>query len=72
MQLRDWLLSPAERARTDELLATGLTHEFRLAKPVPILLTYWTAQADSYGQLLYAPDIYGRDAALLAALGGKP
>lgn len=72
MQLRDWLLSPAEKARTDELLATGLTHEFRLAKPMPILLTYWTAQADSYGQLLYAPDIYGRDAALLAALGSKP
>ena len=69
LQLRDLLLSPAERARTDELLATGVTHEFRLAKPMPIMLSYWTAQADSYGQLLYAPDIYGRDAALLAALG---
>lgn len=72
LQLRDLLVSPAERARTDELLSTGLTHEFRLATPVPILLTYWTAQADSHGQLSYAPDIYGRDAALLVALGGKP
>lgn len=71
MQLRDLLLSPGERMRTDALLATGLTHEFRLATPVPILLTYWTAQADSQGQLLYAPDIYGRDAALLTALASK-
>ncbi|RON03419.1 murein L,D-transpeptidase [Pseudomonas brassicacearum] len=71
MQLRDLLLSPAERVRTNELLATGLTHEFRLAKPVPILLSYWTVQADSHGRLLYAPDIYGRDAALSAALGSK-
>ncbi|OLF53271.1 murein L,D-transpeptidase [Pseudomonas chlororaphis] len=72
LQLRDLLVSPAERVRTDELLSTGLTHEFRLTTPVPILLTYWTAQADSHGQLSYAPDIYGRDAALLVALGGKP
>ncbi|MFP3700640.1 hypothetical protein SB758_34770, partial [Burkholderia sp. SIMBA_013] len=36
--LRDLLVSPAERARTDELLATGVTHEFRLATPVPVLL----------------------------------
>lgn len=71
MQLRDLLLSPAERQRTNELLATGLTHEFRLATPVPILLSYWTVQADRQGQLLYAPDIYGRDATLSAALGGK-
>ncbi|MGC5700792.1 L,D-transpeptidase family protein [Pseudomonas sp. NFXW11] len=71
LQLRDWLLSPAERLRTNDLLATGLTHEFRLAKPVPILLSYWTVQADSHGQLLYAPDIYGHDEVLSSALGGK-
>lgn len=71
LQLRDLLVSPAERVRTDELLSTGLTHEFRLSTPVPILLTYWTAQADSHGQLSYAPDIYGRDAALLVALDSK-
>lgn len=71
LQLRDWLLSPAERLRTNELLATGLTHEFRLARPVPILLSYWTVQADSHGQLLYAPDIYGHDEVLSSALGSK-
>ena len=68
LQLRDLLLTPAERARTDELLATGKTHEFRLAKPVPILLAYWTAQADGQGGVIYSPDIYARDAKLAAAL----
>ncbi|EJL04588.1 MULTISPECIES: murein L,D-transpeptidase [Pseudomonas] len=67
MQLRDWLVNPAERVRTDTLLASELTHEFRLAKPVPILLGYWTVQADHQGQLLYVPDIYGRDHALSVA-----
>jgi murein L,D-transpeptidase YcbB/YkuD len=69
LQLRDWLLSPAERRRTDELLTTGLTHEFRLAAPLPILLSYWTVQADDQGRVVYAPDIYSRDGPLLSALG---
>lgn len=68
MKLRDLLLTPAEVARTDTLLATGTTHEFRLAAPVPILMTYWTAQVDSAGRVQYAPDIYSRDVALLAGL----
>lgn len=72
LQLRDLLLSPPERARTDQLLSTGLTHEFRLATPVPIVLSYWTAQADRQGKVSYAPDIYGRDGALLTALAVKP
>ncbi len=69
MHLRDLLVNPAERARTDTLLATESTHEFRLARPVPILLGYWTVQADSQGQAVYIPDIYGRDVTLSAAHG---
>jgi murein L,D-transpeptidase YcbB/YkuD len=69
LALRDLLVSPAEKARTDELLATDVTHEFRLTTPVPVLLGYWTVQVDSQGALLYAPDIYGRDPVLLKALG---
>ena len=68
LQLRDLLLSPAEKARTDTLLATGATHEFRLSAPVPILMTYWTAQVDSAGHVRYSPDIYSRDSALLVGL----
>ncbi|WP_285410300.1 L,D-transpeptidase family protein [Pseudomonas sp. FR229a] len=68
LQLRDLLLSPAEKTRTDTLLASGTTHEFRLSSPVPILMTYWTAQVDSSGHVRYAPDIYSRDSALLVGL----
>ncbi|UOK36581.1 L,D-transpeptidase family protein [Pseudomonas palleroniana] len=67
--LRDLLVSPAERTRTDELLATGVTHEFRLATPVPVLLGYWTVEVDRQGGLVYAPDIYGRDPVLIKAMG---
>ncbi|MDQ0653855.1 L,D-transpeptidase family protein [Pseudomonas cedrina] len=67
--LRDLLVSPAERARTDELLATGVTHEFRLATPVPVLLGYWTVEVDRQGGLVYAPDIYARDLVLMKAMG---
>ena len=68
MQLVDLLLTEGEHERFDRLLATGQTHEFGLAKPTPILLAYWTAEADSSGQAHYRPDVYGRDPALLAAL----
>ena len=70
--LRDLLVTPAERARTDELLATGVTHEFRLATPVPVLLGYWTVEVDRQGSLVYAPDIYARDLALMKAMGSQP
>jgi len=66
--LSQQLLSEAERERVSTLLATGKTHEFRLASPMPLLMSYWTAEVDSAGQLHYVPDIYQRDAALLAAL----
>ncbi|WP_341520302.1 L,D-transpeptidase family protein [Pseudomonas sp. G.S.17] len=72
LRLRDMLLSPADRERTEVLLTTGITHEFRLTKPVPILLTYWTAQVDSQGHLLYVPDVYGRDPALATAMVAHP
>jgi murein L,D-transpeptidase YcbB/YkuD len=67
--LRDLLVTPAERTRTDELLATGVTHEFRLATPVPVLLGYWTVEVDRQGGLVYAPDIYGHDLVLMKAMG---
>ena len=67
-QLVDLLLTPAERERVTSLLASGRTHEFRLSTPLPIILAYWTAEVDGAGQLHYAPDIYARDQALLAAL----
>jgi murein L,D-transpeptidase YcbB/YkuD len=39
-----------------------------LAKPVPVLILYWTAQPRPDGQVIFRDDIYGRDATALAAL----
>jgi murein L,D-transpeptidase YcbB/YkuD len=68
MQLVDLLLTDDERERFARLLESGQTHEFRLAEPTPVLLAYWTAEADSAGQPRYRPDVYRRDPDLLAAL----
>lgn len=70
-QLGDWLLSPAEKARSEALLSTGLTREFPLSSPMPILMSYWTAQAAKDGKVTYAPDIYSHDPALIKALADK-
>jgi len=68
LQLVDLLLTPDERETVATLLASGKTHEYRLAQPIPILMAYWTAEADETGQPRYRPDIYNRDAKLLEAL----
>ena len=60
-------LAPAQRARIDAWFASGETRNVALARPLPILLAYWTADSDSDG-VRYRPDLYHLDAALLAAL----
>ena len=62
------LLSPAEQQQVSELLASGNTVEYKLPRRVPIVMAYWTAEADESAQPLYRPDIYGNDAKLIAAL----
>jgi murein L,D-transpeptidase YcbB/YkuD len=44
------------------------TRTVNLARPVPVLILYWTAQPRPDGQVIFRKDIYGRDAATLAAL----
>jgi murein L,D-transpeptidase YcbB/YkuD len=68
MQLIDLLLTEPERERVAGLLDAGQTYEFRPSEPTPILLAYWTAEADSKGEPRYRPDVYHRDTLLLAAL----
>jgi murein L,D-transpeptidase YcbB/YkuD len=38
---------------------------------MPIMLLYWTAEVDAAGRVTFFPDLYGRDAAVIAALA-KP
>lgn len=68
MQLVNLLLTEPERERVNQLLELGQTYEYRPMDPTPVLLAYWTAEADSIGTPRFRPDIYHRDPALLAAL----
>ncbi|MFC3607668.1 L,D-transpeptidase family protein [Stutzerimonas tarimensis] len=66
--LVEQLLTEAERDTVERRLALGRTYEYRLQRPTPVLLGYWTAEADALGTAHYRPDIYRQDAALIAAL----
>ncbi|MHB1273944.1 MAG: L,D-transpeptidase family protein [Rhodanobacter sp.] len=56
------------RAALDRAIDTNQTRTVSLRRPVPLLLAYWTVQLHDDGTLGFRPDIYRRDAALLAAL----
>ncbi len=51
-----------------EVVATKKMQTVNLAKPVPVLILYWTAQPRPDGQVIFRNDVYGRDPATLAAL----
>jgi murein L,D-transpeptidase YcbB/YkuD len=57
-----------DRGAIDKALETGKTRNVTLAKPVPILLAYWTVDVISEEQIAFKPDIYARDSKVLAAL----
>jgi murein L,D-transpeptidase YcbB/YkuD len=50
------------------VIKSGQTRTVNLAKPVPVLILYWTAQPTPDGQIMFRNDVYGRDASTLAAL----
>jgi murein L,D-transpeptidase YcbB/YkuD len=49
-------------------IKAGKTRTVNLAKPVPVLILYWTAQPTPDGQIVFRNDVYGRDVPTLAAL----
>ncbi|HVY65369.1 MAG TPA: L,D-transpeptidase family protein [Gammaproteobacteria bacterium] len=59
------------RERIDALVESGRTETVVLERPMPIMVLYWTAEVDAAGRVSFFPDLYGRDAAVIAALG-KP
>ncbi len=61
----------AARAVIDEGVASGETVKIPLPKPVPILLIYWTTDVRDDGRVMFKPDIYGRDAAMLSRLNQR-
>jgi murein L,D-transpeptidase YcbB/YkuD len=71
LELAEKLLAdPArwDRSALDAAVAAGETRTVRLAKKVPVLIIYWTADRDDDGSVVFKPDPYSRDARELAAL----
>ncbi len=56
--------------RVDEALAGEATTTIALGQAMPVYIVYLTAEADASGKVSPLVDIYGRDAAMLAALDG--
>ncbi|MGE4533565.1 L,D-transpeptidase family protein [Halomonas sp.] len=50
------------------LIESGQTRNVSLARRMPVILHYWTVHPGEEGQLVFRPDIYQRDDALLRAL----
>jgi murein L,D-transpeptidase YcbB/YkuD len=51
-----------------EVVAAKAMKTVNLAKPVPVLILYWTAQPRADGQVIFRNDVYNGDPATLAAL----
>lgn len=71
LELAVLLLDDAERWNPEALqaeLATGRTRSVYVKRQVPVLVLYFTAEADASGAVRFRPDLYGRDAQVLAGL----
>jgi murein L,D-transpeptidase YcbB/YkuD len=56
------------RPEIDAAVAAGKTVDIPVLPPVPVLIVYFTAEPDTGGGIRVHPDLYGRDAPILAAL----
>tara|TARA_R110000782_G_scaffold78293_5_gene156033 strand:+ start:13071 stop:14207 length:1137 start_codon:yes stop_codon:yes gene_type:complete len=69
------LLEPTgqwDRTRIDAAVAAGETQTVPLAEPVPVYVTYFTAEPDDDGNMRFFPDVYKRDKAAVAPDNGQP
>jgi len=69
-RLAELILDDPVRWNRSQLLAAAEagTRTITLADPLPVVIFYWTATSDGEGELNFYRDVYGRDAAVLAAL----
>jgi L,D-transpeptidase YcbB len=56
------------QARIAEVIRSQATKTVYLRQPIPVLLLYWTTMVGADDQVLFMPDVYGRDAAILENL----
>ncbi len=58
-------------AHIRSVLASGKTRRQYLPEGFPVALLYWTTKAEADGSIIFAPDIYQRDAVVLRALESR-
>jgi murein L,D-transpeptidase YcbB/YkuD len=64
--------SPTEATPAlQNLVSEGATRQLEVSEEPPVYVLYWTALADEDGSTTFLPDIYGRDARLLAFLHSR-
>jgi murein L,D-transpeptidase YcbB/YkuD len=54
--------------RLNQVVKSRETQRLALDNPLPVYFLYWTALAGADGKVGFRPDIYGRDAPLIARL----
>jgi murein L,D-transpeptidase YcbB/YkuD len=72
LDLAEEVLGPQgwDRARIDQVVASGKNTPVQLATPLPVHITYLTAWTES-GRVNFRSDIYKHDEKLVAALAGR-
>jgi murein L,D-transpeptidase YcbB/YkuD len=60
--------SARARSRLETSVASGRTETVFLDKPMTVMLLYWTVEPDAEGRVTFLPDVYERDAEVIAAL----
>ena len=58
----------AGEPEVEAAIARHATREILAPVEIPVYFSYWTAVADDNGDIQFYPDVYGRDARVLAAL----
>lgn len=53
-----------------QLLDSRRTQRVNLKKPLPVLILYWTDEAEADGRVHFRKDVYGRDERVLVVLDG--
>jgi len=71
LDLAERLLDDPERWNREEIdrvIRSKKTQTVYLKKPMPVLLLYWTAYVDEFGEVHFLRDVYERDQAILEDL----
>jgi len=73
IELAEILLNDPDKWSQEEIrkaIDSKVTITVKLEKQLPVFLLYWTVNSDD-GIFYFKPDVYSRDAGILAALNGK-